>query len=83
MNTVTMFAIEDMPVGGFVTFGEFKGDYLIENVTIDEAALFSYEDAEAVLDYFEDTTVKLKVRAVKIPVYDDLFSIVHRRPSRV
>lgn len=70
MNTVTMFAIEDMAVGGFVTFGEFKGDYLIEDVTIDEAALFTYEDAETVLDYFENTVTELKLRKVKIPAYD-------------
>ena len=71
MNTVTMFALEDMSTGGFVTFGEFKGDYLVEDVSIDEAALFSCEDAKAVLDYFENTVTKLKLRKVKISVYDD------------
>ena len=61
-----MFALEDTALGGFVTFGEFKGDYLVEDVTIDEAALFTLEESESVLDYFEDTVTDLKVRRVKI-----------------
>ena len=45
----------------FVTYGEWPGEYLLENVSEDEAAYFDENDALSVKDYFESQGIKLNL----------------------
>lgn len=45
----------------FVTYGEWPGEYILEDVTKDEAAYFDESEALSIKDYFESQGIKLSL----------------------
>lgn len=55
-NAMKMFAIQ--VEGKYVTYGEFH-EYILEDVSLEEAAYFDEEQVQTVVDYFEPKVVTL------------------------
>lgn len=53
-----MIALKDSS-GNVVTYGEWKGDYLLEDVSLYEAAYFSNEEVWSVIDHFSTSGIQL------------------------